>query len=143
MKLQDFVAILPALIAAIIVVVGWFANSWLNSRRERVNKQRDIRTQCLIEAYRRIARTSNRPLSQEQFFETELAFAELQLFGTAAQIDLTRELMRKLIERKEAQTDALLTAIRDDLRGELKLEPVKHKFMWIVWPDSTPRASSE
>jgi hypothetical protein len=143
MKLPDLVATLPAFVAATIAVVGWFAGNWLISRRERANKRRDIRTQCLIDAFRRIARSINRLPSREQFSEAELALAELQLFGTAHQIELTRELMRKLVEGKEAQVDALLGAIRDDLRDELRLEPVKHKFMWIVWPGGGPHTSPE
>lgn len=143
MKLQDFVPILPAFVAATVAVAGWFAGNWLSSRRERANKRRDLRTQCLIDTYRRIARNCNRPLGREQLSETELALAELQLFGTTDQIDLTRELIRKLVEDKEAQIDALLSAIRDDLRDELRLEPVKQKFMWIVWPGGAPRGSSE
>lgn len=142
MKLQDFTATLPAFVAAAIVVVGWFAVNRLNSKRERANKRRDIRTQCLIDAYRRIARNGNRPPSREQFSEIELALAEWQLFGTADQIDLTREAIERLVKRKEAQADALLGAIRDDLRAELGLEPARRKFMWIVWPGGASRDKS-
>ena len=143
MKLQDFVASLPSFVAATVAVVGWFAGNWLGSRRERANKRRDIRTQCLIDAYRRIARNGNRPLGREQFSEIELALAELQLFGTVDQVNLTRELIRKVVEDKEAQIDALLGAIRDDLRDGLGLDPIKHKFMWIVWSGGGPRAGSK
>jgi hypothetical protein len=143
MKLQDFVAILPTFIAATVAVLGWFAGNWLKSRQERAIKRRDIRTQCLIDAYRRIARNANRPTRMDQCYEASLALAELQLFGTADQIDLTREFVRRLVEDKEARIDPLLGAIRDDLRKELRLEPVKHKFMWIVWPGGAPSSPSE
>jgi len=41
------------LLTALLALVGWGVGYWSTLRRDRLSKKRDLRTQYLIEAYRR------------------------------------------------------------------------------------------
>jgi hypothetical protein len=136
MGTQNLIGNLAPLAAVIVAVCGWFAVNWLNARRERANKRRDLRTNHLVNAFLTIARHGNRTTSGAKVAEVEAALAEIQLFGTNRQIAAARDVIAELVKGK-AQIDGLLSLIRDDLRNDLKLEPAEGKFLWIVWPDGS------
>src|SRR5271165_3628909 len=106
---------LTLLIPTAVAIVSWFVGSWLSVRRDRANKRRDLRVQYLIEAYRRLAIGSNRtPPSSSHLNDIESALEDVQLFGTAVQVEAAHELAGSVAERGEAMADTLLTLLRDD-----------------------------
>jgi hypothetical protein len=80
--------LVPLLITTVVAVVGWFSGHSLSASRDRANKHRDIRLEYLIEAYRRLENAGGRdlPSSPEQSRDLESAIADIQLFGSLAQI---------------------------------------------------------
>jgi len=98
----------------------------LTSRRDQTNRRNDLRVQYLLSAYRVLADTSHRDLdpgsAHVRTFEQGLA--DIQLLGSEQQAKMAVVIGKSLAENGEAQMDGLLVSLRDDLRGELKLEPL-------------------
>jgi capsule polysaccharide export protein KpsC/LpsZ len=98
----------------------------LTSRRDQANRRDDLRIQYLLSAYRAVADTSHRNLdtgsAHVRAFEQGLT--DIQLLGSKEQAEMAVVIGKALAENGEAQMDDLLLSLRDDLRGELKLEPL-------------------
>jgi hypothetical protein len=98
----------------------------LTSRRDQMNRRDDSRIQYLLTAYRTVADTSHRDLdpgsANARTFEQGLA--DIQLLGSKEQAEMAVAVGKSLAENGEAHMDELLLSLRDDLRGELKLEPL-------------------
>jgi hypothetical protein len=99
----------------------------LTSRRDQTNRRNDLRVEYLLSAYRVLADTSHRDLdpgsAHVRTFEQGLA--DIQLLGSEQQAEMAVGIGKSLAENGEAQMDALLLSLRDDLRSELKLEPLR------------------
>ncbi len=118
--------LITLLVPTLVAVVSWFAGSWLSARRDRANKRRDLRIQYLIGAYRRLAdATERKDLSATFWADLGSAFLDVQLFGSADQIVAAHEFADDLVKHGHGQLVGLLSSLREDLREELKLEPVE------------------
>ncbi len=84
---ETFLKLVP-LVAVVVAMVGWFVGSWLNARRDRANKEIEIRLQYEIGTYRTLALAVQRKpeLGSKYFRDMETAIADIQLFGTESQI---------------------------------------------------------
>lgn len=113
---------LKYLIPAVVAVVGWFAAHQFNVYRDRINKRHDLRVQYLLEAYRRLESAANRPnKTEEQLLAFESAVADIQLLGTAEQVQATVKYLCQHASSGGAQIDEVLRLLRKDLRKELGL----------------------
>lgn len=111
-------------LAAFVAIIGWGVSHYLSARKDQKVKQRDMRVQFLLEAYRRLEAAANRPESgKEEQDRFESALADIQLLGTKTQIE---ELMRFLGQWNSSEGNAsinpLLELLRTHLREELGLE---------------------
>ena len=81
--------LVPLLVTAIIAFFGWQRVDNLAAKRDRTNKQRDLRIEYLISAFSKLANASWRdPKAGSQYFaDMETAMADIQLFGTDSQIE--------------------------------------------------------
>ncbi len=119
------------LLATAFVAFGgaWLAHA-LAARRDRANRRRDQRITFLIDAYRRLEYISNRPnLTDAQPFES--AVADLQLFGSSAQVELTQAVINAFASNRNASMDRLLQELRKDLRAELGLKAVPERLLFL------------
>ncbi len=118
-------------VPALIAVAGLFLAHGLNARREVYNKRREIRLRGLESAYTRLATSAQRDWTEDLKRQFESFVAEIQLYGTPKQIELTIEIVKALSEhRPHVSFDSLLENLRDTLRKELKMEPVKGHVWW-------------
>jgi hypothetical protein len=116
---------LTLLIPTVVAIVSWFVGSWLSVRRDRANKRRDLRVQYLIEGYRRLATATERKETNAEYFaDLDSALVDVQLFGSAGQIEAAQKFAKQLAENRMAQLTELLASLRDDLREGLNLERV-------------------
>jgi hypothetical protein len=112
---------LQLLATAVVAFLGaWLAHAF-SASRDRKNKRRDQRIAFLIEAYRRLEFVANRP-SLTDPKPIEAAIADIQLFGSLSQIQLTRAFVTEFAKSRSASLDSILEALRKDLRAELQLE---------------------
>jgi hypothetical protein len=118
--------LLPLLLTTVIGMIGWYVNNSYSAARDRANKQRDLRVQYLIDAYRHIERVCapNKPadISDDMLRGIESAIADIQLFGSAQQIELAKRVVKEIVSGSYSDPRYLLAELRKDLRRELNLD---------------------
>ena len=119
-------------IPGILVVAGWFFVHGLNARRDLVQRRREARIRALETAYIRLAKASNRPLTNELLDDLELFVSEIQLYGTPAQVEMMGRLVEAFkIPNNRVDFDPLLKDLRDGIREELALERLRGPVWWL------------
>jgi hypothetical protein len=128
---------LPPVIGGIFTVVGlgvavwgWYKAHAMSQRRDQDNKRREQRVQHLFSAFLAfvryagaVSREPNR--SHEVEKEVQAGAAAIQTFGTQK----LNELVAKFLE-SGAELDALLFALRHELRVELGLPAMTGSIKW-------------
>lgn len=119
-------------VPALVVVLGWIVAHRLNEWRDRENKKRDIRVQAISRLYMKLALFVNRPsLTEDDKREFESFVAEIQLYGTLGQLALMTTLVEEMKKPNNAVSfDAILLALRDDIRAALSLAHVSGAVWW-------------
>jgi hypothetical protein len=121
---SSLVGILAAVIGAVVIVLGWRVAHRQEMERARANEKRRQRIEYLIQAYRRLEAASNRSDPKNDLSGLESAIADVQLFGSARQVELAQQFATHFAGEGAASLDTLLQELRRDLRSELDLEPV-------------------
>jgi len=122
MKLDQIVTVV---VSALLSGLGWFVGYLTTVRRDRLSKKRDLRTQYLLDAYRRLEGAANRREPKEDDEKAlESAVADIQLLGSPEQVHLARQFALEFAGAGQASLDQLLEALRLDLRKELALAPL-------------------
>ena len=129
-------------ISTTLVIAGWLVNQWFARRAVR----RSTRIEYLLSAYRRLEGSSNRGvLTVEHRRDMESAFADIQLLGSARQVEISTRLVGDFARSQEVTWDELLNDLRSSLRRELLLEQTvgNRKFLRFGEPaDKKPEARS-
>lgn len=112
---------LISIVALLVSIASWFIGHSLSKKRDFINKKKEIRIQYLINAWQLIEDASNRP-DNKSLKNFEKAIADIQLFGTLRQIQLSRDIAINFARNKSVNCDLLLEDLRGDLRKELGLE---------------------
>jgi len=113
-------------VTAAVAIGGWFIGHALSAKRDSMNQRRERRILYLIEAYRSLESCARRGDDLE-VRKLESAVADIQLFGTARQVQLVQDGILEFAAKGETQLDQLLQDLRRDLRSELRLEEVPEK----------------
>jgi hypothetical protein len=82
----------------------------------------------LIDAYRRLESAGDRRDLSKYSAELESALADIQLFGTPEQVEKAQGFAVDFAQNHAASLDELLFDLRETLRAELQLEPVKSRL---------------
>ena len=111
------------LISSIIVIIGWGVTYYTTNVQIIKAKQKEIKTNYLIEAYRSLEDGMGRDtVTKDQIRNMEKAISDIQLFGTPGQRKLAKELTDGMNKSSYMDDRELLVLIRNDLRNELGLE---------------------
>jgi len=115
--------------AAIALYVGWAITvaialgGWLVTQAQaRHATRRNMRINYLLDAYRRLDRASNRPLTASTAQDIEAAVSDMMLLGTSTQAKLADQFARTFSADGAAEAMPLLMDLRDSLRREAGLE---------------------
>jgi len=118
------------MIAALVVVIGWYVAHSFNMVRDRANKRHDMIVEYLLEAYRRLEKAANREdKTEEQAVAFESAVADIQLLGNPDQITETVKYLKAYASVGGGTIDNVLSLLRDDLRKEFGLSRVNHSLI--------------
>ena len=93
----------------------------MTQRRDLINKKKEIRISYLIDAFRSIEDASQRR-DYDKLLQLESAIADIQLFGTKKQVELSRKFAMEFANNHSADAMPLLHNLRDDLRKELNAQ---------------------
>jgi hypothetical protein len=140
-----FVGLFVALIGAAIVAVGWRVTHRYEMERVRAAKRRELKVHYLIDAFRQLEYVSNRPIGPETAPDFEKAIADIQLFGTASQVELAQQCAAGMAQNGTHPLDDLLADLRQSLREELDLErvPDKIKYLRFSFPPAPESAAKD
>ena len=119
----SLLSLIISAIAIVSTVCGWFVIHNMSRKRDLENQKKEMRISYLINAFRRIEDSVNRT-DPDKLFLLESAIADIQLFGTKKQIELSIKSANDLAKNRQADNKPLLMDLRNDLRNELGLEPV-------------------
>jgi len=139
MKSDQIVTVVSSVALALL---GWVVGYIATIRRDRLSKKRDLRTQYLLDAYRRLEGAGNRRRpGREDEKVLESSVADIQLLGSPEQAHLARQFALEFADTGRASLDALLEALRAELRKELALPPLNEgiTFLRIVRDAEDPR----
>ena len=130
--------LLKVIITIALAVLGWVTGHWLNLSRSRVLKRRELKTQYLIDVYRKldnfisclVAGSS----SKEAISDINSVITDIQLFGSQEQIDMAVKITKVLALDKQVPTEELSNLVQDlrnELRSELSLTKVNTKVAYL------------
>jgi hypothetical protein len=137
--------VITVAISITLAILGWFVGYLTTIRRDRLSKQRDLRTQYLLDAYRRLEGAGNRhDPGHDDARALESAIADIQLLGSPEQVRLARNFALEFADGGSASLDPLLESLRLDLRKELALPPLAEgiTYLRIVQGPRSDSASS-
>lgn len=129
---MDLEFVVKIVVTVIIAGMGWFVVHWLSSSREEVSKKRDIVTGYLIDAFSEIEKVVEpHEISKDWFMSLASALHKIQLFGNENQIVLVHEIFDVMQDKNAVFPNdkliELLNILRDELRKEVKLNPITSK----------------
>ncbi|MES2297501.1 MAG: hypothetical protein V4582_10685 [Pseudomonadota bacterium] len=127
----------PAL-AALVAVIGLGISHALTSKRDLNGEKRKIRTNFMIEAYRKLENGSCRGPGQEKYSEQfHAAIADVQLLGSPPQVEIARIIAVALGNGSGSpiSINELLNALRVELRSELNLSSVSSEIVILRSPE--------
>lgn len=137
-------SLFAALIGAGVLVIGWSVVSRQDDERAVTNRQRQLRTEYLIEAFRAIESTARRNPEIEEdrkkMMSMEGAITDIQLLGDKKQVRVALDLAKSLNNGGDATK--LLENLRQELRKELRLEPINGNLFIFRWQGPRPPKAS-
>lgn len=116
-----------------ITILGWYIIYRFDKYRDTENKKKDMRIDYLINAWRKLEYAAARD-KYDVIEHLEKPVADIQLFGTKKQIELTMKLANSIINKEQDNLSELLTELRNDLRKELNLEKIKEEIKVLRIP---------
>lgn len=122
------------IISSVLVIIGWGIGYYITNLHQIKNKQREIITGYLIEAYRNIEEACARgdSITNEQKRKMEKAIADIQLFGSPKQVNKAKEFTEQMNKNSYGDPRKLLVELRNDLREELGIKPASKDFNDII-----------
>jgi len=129
---MNWALFLQLFVTTIVAFCGAYLAHLLSARRDRANARRDRRIEFLIDAYRKLEFISNRA-SLDDAAPIEKAIADIQLFGSAKQVQAAQAFVSEFAATRSASLDILLEELRKDLRAELQLEHIPGKLLFLRW----------
>ncbi len=123
------------IISTFVAVAGWFIGHQFNAKRDKNNKRRDIQIHYMIKAYQNLESGIGREVYGEIYAgNIESALADIQLLGTAEQIEMAKKYSSDLTETGKTDASLLLNSLRESLRKELNLKNIDspifhHRFV--------------
>jgi len=135
--------LIPLLVTTAVAIGGWYGVNHFAAKRDRANKQRDLRIEYLISAYSKLANASWRDpkVGSRYFKDMETAMADIQLFGTDSHIKKANEIMDEFQRTGYGTLNKLLRELRDDLRQEMNLSKIEGDVQWFR-PEGVPKPRS-
>ncbi|MBE0315005.1 hypothetical protein [Xanthomonas citri] len=134
--MQEFLVLLkdnPYIHATILALFGWWLVHRLNSTRDRINAERNMRNTELAKVYAVLLRagiygtlTKADDSRKVTWINEELedAVGKIYLYGTKRQVDLTPQYVQSWADTNGANGTKLLNEIREHIRESLGLPPV-------------------
>ncbi|MCD9029574.1 hypothetical protein LDO26_15375 [Luteimonas sp. BDR2-5] len=133
-EILSFLRDYPYIPATVLAAFGWWWVHRLNSTRDRINAERQLRNTELAKVYSTLLRigiygTLTKTDDDGKVIwvneELEDAVGKIYLYGTKHQVDLTQTYVKSWADINSANGTELLNNIREHIRSSLGLPPVQ------------------
>ncbi len=130
---KDYWKDMGIIITISLTGIGWFVNGYLAGQRDIENRQRELKTKYLLNAYYRLENGFSRgpidSMSPEEYVYKkyeESAVGSIGLLSNLKTIKAANEWLYAINDNKKYldSNRAVIDALRKELRSELKLEPI-------------------
>ena len=129
-----------SLIGGLVVAI---ANHFMTKRREREQRKREFVLKFLVDAWQNLEAGSRNEIDIHQKSKAlEKAIADIQLFGSPAQIQMANTLAKEMVSKGSSGTTDLLADLQKDLRRELGLHPSPVRLFFFRLTPKIPKSSS-
>ena len=118
------------IIRGLLVALGRMLGQLLRARREVDARRRELRLLALVDAWRKVERFAV-GVRTDGLDKLDEALADIQLFGTASQVERAAAVARSINDRQAGDIDALVESLRSDLREELQLDRAVAPFVCL------------
>ena len=120
LKSTELVSITPA-IALVVIVIGWFINSWLTRRHEIAKRRVEIRLEMLRSFIELSKKLNSQP---EKFPANELMDVQVNflVYGCNDEIELINSLVENLNNKRLTEAGEQLTKLTNLVRSRLRKE---------------------
>ena len=121
------------IVTVLVALAGWLVVHRLTAWRDRANHKRQIQSEYLISAYRRLANAANRPPMKDSpyFRDMESAIADIHLFGDKEDVEVVNQFLNEFSAQGHASLDPLLLRLRNKLRKEMNYGQVEGNISWL------------
>lgn len=127
---------LKLFVAIVLASLGWVIAHYFTARRDVSTKRRELVINHLIDTYKILTcEISHSPATAERMKLIESMVADIQLFGSAQQIQLAQELIEQLTKGQDFDLDPLINSLRNDLRTSLGLSKAQGNVHWVRGPE--------
>ena len=130
--MQYLETIITVLTSVLIAATGWYIVHYFTMLRDRKNKQKEMRLQALLKAFRLLFSSMEKAYNEIPPYKyaphLKKAYAEIQLFGNIEINKRMKELydeIRDALDPQKSQTGvsfSIVQELRDAIRRELELE---------------------
>ena len=126
--------VVAAVVASVVVAAGWFISARLQARRSLEQTRLQFRTKYLVDIFRtaeQLLKPIDEETTDEKYIspEWERVLHDVQLFGSAEQINIVQRLNQSLSEGKSFHPFEIVESMRHELREELGLDPAPIEFL--------------
>jgi hypothetical protein len=126
------ISYLKIIVTILLAFSGWLVAHYFTNQRQIVSKQRAIVTEHLINSYNVLTHDiSQREPSDKRNEAFEKLIANIQLFGSEEQIEITIALANSYASGKDFDLDPIINNLRNDLRERLNLNVIKGNVQWV------------
>jgi hypothetical protein len=115
----QYVIDLVLALSVILSVIAYLYESRRAAKKHASARRHEVITAFLVQAYRDLESAANRPKNSAEFKKLESVFADLQLRGSPALVQIVREFLQTYSTDNDLMP--LLTKVRGELRKELML----------------------
>jgi hypothetical protein len=128
---MDWKLFAQLIVTFVVAAIGWWVGHSLTSRRDLANERRKLRITYLIEAYRRLEEAVDARNPRSKWKQLEAAIADIQLFGTPAQVKMAADFSHMMAANSNADLRELLIDLRRSLRSELQIAQVEGNIIYL------------
>jgi hypothetical protein len=141
---MDLVSLATPLVSALLGAgIGGLIVHFFTKSRDALNQRRTLRIEYLINAYRALENSADRPfVTLEQVRGAEVAVSDIVLLGHRREIEVAEEVLSEIAENGGGSVLPLVRALRASLRSELKLERVETRITSLRWTPTNSVAAS-
>lgn len=150
---EKYSTALSIFFSALLTICGWVMNNRYIVEQQKVEKFLEIKNEKLYNAYKDIQMYNSmrevKSVDKETALKYSRSIIDIQVYGTERQIELAKSAAGFYVNTENSSItkvknlDTLLNEIRNDLRKDFNLIPVRGGNFWTLDPKAIKKQATE